>query len=54
MVMPVELRVRQAYHHGCSDDGLQRYVSCAATTGGMHCIGGYICDAPTKLETAPT
>jgi hypothetical protein len=27
MVTPVELRVRQAYHHVCIDDGLQFRVS---------------------------
>jgi hypothetical protein len=34
--MPVELRVRQAYHHGRSDDGLQCNVSRAATTSDLH------------------
>jgi hypothetical protein len=47
MVMPVELRVRRAFHHVRSDDGLQRYVLGASTPDDVHWNDGYSCFAPT-------
>jgi hypothetical protein len=45
--MPVELHVRQAYHHVRSGDGLQQCVLGASTHYDMHWDDGYSGSAST-------